>query len=135
MQKNTAILLIILALIIGHAAGYYVGTNNPHDRNMSQDVPAKTDGTMEDTMSGMTSGLEGKTGDKFDKAFITGMIVHHEGAVAMAQSALQNAKHEEIKKMAQAIITAQTNEITQMKAWLKAWYGIEAVDGAHHMEQ
>lgn len=80
---------------------------------------------MHNEMSNMMSGLTGKSGDDFDKAFLTEMIVHHEGAVDMANAALQNAKHAEIKTMAQAIISAQTSEIAQMKAWLKAWYNIQ----------
>ena len=51
------------------------------------------------------------------------MIVHHEGAVAMAEAALKNAEHQEIKTMATAIISAQTAEIAQMHAWLAEWYG------------
>ena len=77
---------------------------------------------MQGSMDGMMMGLSGKTGDEFDKAFIKEMIVHHEGAVAMAQMALTTANHEEIKTLSKAIITAQTREIDQMKAWLKTWY-------------
>ncbi|MBY0293761.1 DUF305 domain-containing protein, partial [Patescibacteria group bacterium] len=41
----------------------------------------------------------------------------------MAQAALQDAKHQEIKDMAKAIISAQTTEINQMQMWGKSWYG------------
>lgn len=51
------------------------------------------------------------------------MITHHEGAVEMAEAALKNAKHQEIKTMSHAIISAQTTEINQMRDWQKAWYG------------
>ena len=81
--------------------------------------------SMSDMMASMNAELEGKTGDEFDKAFLTEMIMHHEGAVDMAEAALEDAKHQEIKTMANAIISAQTSEIAQMKAWLKAWYNIE----------
>jgi uncharacterized protein (DUF305 family) len=60
----------------------------------------------------------------FDQRFIQAMIPHHEGAIAMAQDALQNAERQEIKDLAQAIITAQEGEIAQMKTWLQEWYGI-----------
>lgn len=78
---------------------------------------------MHHTMTGMVSGLSGKTGDVFDKTFIDEMITHHEGAVVMAEAALKNAKHQEIKDMADAIISTQTKEINQMKAWRSSWYG------------
>jgi uncharacterized protein (DUF305 family) len=80
-------------------------------------------GGMGGAMDDMMAGLQGKTGDEFDKEFLSEMIVHHQGAVSMAQAALQSAKHQEIKDMAQKIISAQTSEITQMQTWEKSWYG------------
>jgi uncharacterized protein (DUF305 family) len=77
---------------------------------------------MSGVMKGMMMDLENKTGDEFDKAFLSQMIMHHEGAVEMAKAAQQNAKHQEIKNMANDIISAQTREINQMKDWQKAWY-------------
>lgn len=58
----------------------------------------------------------------FDLGFIDSMILHHEGAVAMAQQALEEAEHEEIRQMAQAVIDAQEAEIGQMRGWRSAWY-------------
>lgn len=78
---------------------------------------------MQDEMSAMNGMLRGKTGDAFDQAFLAEMIIHHQGAVAMAQQALKDAKHQEIKDLAQNIITAQDKEIAEMQAWQIAWYG------------
>jgi uncharacterized protein (DUF305 family) len=70
--------------------------------------------------------MEVPAGDApFDQRFIQAMIPHHEGAIAMAQDALQNAEQQEIRDLAQAIIDAQEAEIAQMRQWLSAWYGIE----------
>ncbi len=86
------------------------------------DKPSDSDKSM--TMSEMSSSLEGKAGDEFDKAFIAGMIEHHEGAVEMAELAKDNAKHDEIKQMSDDIIKAQTDEINRMKQWQTNWgYG------------
>lgn len=60
-----------------------------------------------------------------DAHFIVMMIPHHEGAVAMADLALSRAKHPEIKQLAQAIKTTQTQEIQQMRTWYKQWYGTD----------
>lgn len=40
----------------------------------------------------------------------------------MAQEALQKSTRPEIKQLAQAIIEAQQQEITQMQQWRTAWY-------------
>ncbi|WP_414755775.1 DUF305 domain-containing protein [Anabaena sp. CCY 9910] len=64
----------------------------------------------------------GTTDAEFDLRFINAMIPHHEGAVVMAQDALQKSQRSEIQKLAQAIIKAQKGEIQQMEQWRKAWY-------------
>jgi cytochrome bd-type quinol oxidase subunit 1 len=76
---------------------------------------------MDRSMNGMTMMLKGKAGDDFDKAFIEAMIPHHQGAIDMAELALQSAKHQEIKNMATAIIKAQQKEIDEMKQWYNNW--------------
>lgn len=73
------------------------------------------------TMRGMSMMLQGKTGDDFDRAFIQMMIPHHEGAIDMAELALENAKHEEMKQLARDIIEAQQREIDMMLEWQKNW--------------
>lgn len=64
----------------------------------------------------------GSKGETFDLRFIDGMIPHHEGAVVMAQAALQKSNRSEIKQLAQAIIDAQEQEISELKSWRQAWY-------------
>ena len=88
------------------------GMNQMHEQMMGED---------EMTMSGMVNELEGKTGDNFDKAFIEQMIPHHQGAIEMAKQAKTNAFHQEIKDMADDIISAQTKEINMMKQWQSSW--------------
>jgi len=61
----------------------------------------------------------------FDRRFLEAMTPHHEGAVAMARDAPQKAEHREIGELAGAIIATQEAEITQMRQWLKEWYGVE----------
>jgi uncharacterized protein (DUF305 family) len=73
------------------------------------------------TMTEMSDSLKGKTGDNFDEAFISGMIEHHQGAIDMATLAKSSAKHDEIKKMSEDIISAQSKEIDMMKTWQKNW--------------
>lgn len=84
------------------------------------------------SMDSMTAELEGKTGDEYDKIFIANMIAHHEGAVAMAKLSAANAKHDEIKTLSEAIISAQEKEITEMKQWQAAWGYSDPMNGMNH---
>ncbi|WP_437316164.1 DUF305 domain-containing protein [Sorangium sp. So ce385] len=59
----------------------------------------------------------------FDQQFIDMMAPHHEGAVMMAETAQERAEHPELKAMADEIISAQNQEISQLKSWREQWYG------------
>ncbi len=80
-------------------------------------------------MSMATGDLDGA--DPFDPEFIAMMIPHHEGAIAMARAELDRGSNPDLQRMARAIITAQTREIAQMRAWQKAWFGGTTPAGAH----
>lgn len=64
----------------------------------------------------------GPKDEHFDLRFIDGMILHHQGAIAMAETALKQSSRDEIKQLAEAIITAQQTEIARMQDWRKTWY-------------
>lgn len=100
----------------GHQMGSHMMPNGEMMSNGTESMG------MADMMQSMNAELQGKTGDAFDQAFLSEMIIHHEGAVEMAQLALTNAKHQEIKDLAKAIIAAQNKEIADMKGWMKVWY-------------
>jgi uncharacterized protein (DUF305 family) len=59
----------------------------------------------------------------FDKAFIDEMTAHHQGAVRMAQEVLKTTEDAEIRELANAIITAQEREISQMKDLRNQYFG------------
>lgn len=75
---------------------------------------------MDMSMRDMGKMLEGKTGDDLNKAFLEGMIPHHEGAVMMAKY-LAASNKPELVKLGGEIIVAQTKEIEQMKQWMIEW--------------
>jgi uncharacterized protein (DUF305 family) len=61
----------------------------------------------------------------FDLMFLQMMIPHHEDAITMAEQALQQAEHPDIKALAQDIVTTQRAEIEEMRGYLRDWYGIQ----------
>lgn len=77
------------------------------------------------TMDAMVASLKDKTGDDYDAAFIAEMIDHHQGAIDMAKLSETRASHQEIKDLSKAIITAQEQEIAEMKQWQQMW-GLKA---------
>jgi len=122
MNTNIKIILTgLVGLLIG-IGGTFAALQ---ERNGDDDGHRMTDGSMmhgsmngmQGEMDSMMQGLSGKTGDAFDQAFLSEMIMHHQGAVAMAEAALKDARHQEIKDL------AQNTEIKGMQDWEKAWYG------------
>lgn len=117
--------LLVGVVLTGFAAGQAV--NNDHNGMMrmmgmhtnAQPQTATSHDTM--SMSEMTEQLKDKSGDDFDKAFIEMMISHHQGAVSMAELISDRAKHDELKKLGETIIEAQTKEIADMQQWQKSW--------------
>jgi uncharacterized protein (DUF305 family) len=72
----------------------------------------------------------------FDRAFIDAMIPHHRGAIRMARAVLARGDTTRVRRLAKAIISAQSREIAQMRRWRKTWYagrsGPAVVDSGHH---
>ncbi|MEX2028387.1 MAG: DUF305 domain-containing protein [Candidatus Curtissbacteria bacterium] len=99
--------------------GMRTSAMNEERSEMMEDMMGHENSSM--TMDQMSQSLRGKTGDEFDRAFIDSMIEHHQGAIDMANLAKVNAKHQEIKDLADDIINAQTNEIETMREWQKIW--------------
>lgn len=57
-------------------------------------------------------------GAEASRLFLEQMIVHHEGAVEMAEAELQGGQHAEALELAQQVIDAQTSEIAEMRQLL-----------------
>ncbi len=92
--------------------GMNISTNQQSSMNMNN--PSMS-------MDDMTNDLKNKTGDEFDKTFLAEMIIHHQGAIDMANLVLQKSTRPELRSLANDIIAAQTKEINQMKMWQTQW--------------
>ncbi|MDV8015530.1 DUF305 domain-containing protein [Rhodococcus sp. IEGM 1241] len=93
-------------------------------------TPSTSMGMMPSTSMGMMPGMEGMMsaedmtalqnaqGTDAAKLFLTQMIDHHRGAVAMAQTEVDSGQYPEAIAMAQTIISTQNLEITTMEGIL-----------------
>jgi uncharacterized protein (DUF305 family) len=118
---------LTLAACSGRTSTETTEPSSPNSSGMAQmdhgsmSSPSDSNAMPMDHSSMMSMDL-GTADENFDLRFIDGMIPHHEGAVAMAQEALQKSNRPEIKQLAQEIIDAQEQEISELKEWRTAWY-------------
>jgi len=105
-------------------------TGSEHDgMDHETSVPATPGSTMS-SMPGMEGGghgmmtadqmqaLENAKGAEFDKMWLELMIAHHQGAVASSEQILQTGESEQVRQLAQQIVSSQQAEIAQMEALL-----------------
>ncbi|MEU6190024.1 DUF305 domain-containing protein [Nocardia sp. NPDC047038] len=92
-------------------------------QSFGQPAPTPSEGHGGHEMPGMMSAeqmaaLDAASGPDFDRQWLTMMIEHHAGAIAMAQTELAEGESTDAKALAQRIIAAQQAEIAQMRAML-----------------
>lgn len=118
-----------IALVLASCAGSGgSGSGQQEQGSSSESAQEEESDNMQGMDHGEMSGMEGMdqasmnseeaarqmvapNGEYSDAAFVDSMVPHHEGAVEMAQVALENAEHEEIRTLAQDIVSAQRAEI------------------------
>jgi len=93
-------------------------------------TPASTEMPAATAMPGMGMGMDDSTpamgammqAEQFDLMFIDMMIMHHQGAVAMAEVAVEQGERPELVQLAEEIVSDQQAEIAQLRAWRDQWY-------------
>jgi uncharacterized protein (DUF305 family) len=81
-----------------------------------------------DFQKGMTAAMEKmqtdmgqmKSGEDIDHQFASLMIIHHQGAIDMAETELAHGTHEEAKSVAKQTITDSKKDMEELKAWLSS---------------
>ena len=120
MARQT-IAIALLARLVGAGAGF----------GLAQSTKTTSGTNMSSAMDGMAEGLAGLSGPDFERAFIAEMIVHHEGALAMARMVPSKTNRPKLVQLANAIITAQTSEIDLKRGWESAWLGLATSTAPH----
>jgi uncharacterized protein (DUF305 family) len=69
-------------------------------------------------MNMMGGGLMMLSGPAFEQAFLSMMIPHHQRAVEMSRTVLETSTDEDVRAFAEAIVSAQEQEIEEMQGWL-----------------
>ncbi|WP_328405987.1 DUF305 domain-containing protein [Nocardia sp. NBC_00403] len=92
-------------------------------QSFGQQAPTAAGGHTGHDMAGMMtpeqmSALHAASGVEFDRQWMTMMIDHHAGAIAMANTELATGTNPDAKALAGAIVTAQQAEIGTMRAML-----------------
>ncbi len=108
--------LVALVVVVGAAVFVF---RDQLFRSVSVQPPSET--AQVDKSSDTYKQYAAMTGETYDRNFIANMIAHHQGAVDMAKLAQKNTKHQELKSMANDIISAQEGEISKMESWQKDW--------------
>ncbi len=131
-MRKTLTGTILLAVGVSIGSVVTIAVHQPEEAraeqamNMSMQMDAKSAGDreMNAAMAGMskTMATTKMTGVQ-DRDFMVMMTPHHQSAVDMAKIELRLGTHPELKAMARDIIKSQDQEIGQMHAWLKKWYG------------
>lgn len=124
-MKNRKPIALIVAVLVTVGGGIWAITLRDSETSGNNETstkqPASQQSSVETTKSATEKQFEQYNGEDYDRIFMANMIEHHRGAIDMAKLAQTNAKHQELKDMAEDIIIAQTDEQNQMLGYQKAW--------------
>jgi len=87
-------------------------------------MPASTSASAPHAMTDMDA-LAPLSGKAFDRAYLSMMIGHHQGAIEMARAVQGRVKDAQVKTWVANVIRDQTSEIRDMTAWLKPLGGLD----------
>jgi uncharacterized protein (DUF305 family) len=124
-----ALLLAVASLLAacGSAGGGQQGGESGGGGHGQMNHGQMGHGSMGMGSEGMARQMVMENGKYSDRRFIDAMVPHHQGAIAMARVALENAEHEEIKGLSRNIVSTQQAEIEKLKAIKKEEFGTSRV--------
>lgn len=128
-----------LALFFAIASGVLLGCSTPpkeapntndqagHPGNHQMSNVSNSASSPSHDMTGMgeSKSAPDAAQQPFDLQFIDTMIAHHQGAVKMAQMALDRSQRGELRTFAQKILSDQSKEIETLREWREEWYTLK----------
>jgi len=127
-------LLFAVALALVSCGGASAGSEEQESGEQGSEESADNMQGMDH--SNMDMGSEGmmaasemlmENGEYSDERFIDAMVPHHQGAISMAQVALENAEHLELLQLAENVISTQQAEIEELRAIKEQEFGTSEV--------
>ncbi|MEU8132253.1 DUF305 domain-containing protein [Streptodolium elevatio] len=97
--------------------GWLAAWGKPADASGGMDHGSGGDGMMSDADMDR---FRAAAGAELDRQFLEMMIVHHNGAIAMAEEELAKGVNPEARKLAEAIKSSQAAEVQEMQRLLTA---------------
>jgi uncharacterized protein (DUF305 family) len=138
MKAWSLALLLTVAFLLaacGDAGSAQQGDGSGGGGHGQMDHGQMGHGSMGMGSKGMAKQMIMENGKYSDEAFIDAMVPHHQGAIAMAEVALKNAEHEEIKELSRNIVSTQQSEIEELKSIKKEEFGTSNVPMEMSQEQ
>ncbi|TCJ15294.1 DUF305 domain-containing protein [Rubrobacter taiwanensis] len=123
----------LLALLLAAALALAACGNGAGEGMQDVEPRDETTGGMHEGMDhgemghGEMESMLLQDGEYSDERFIDLMVPHHRGAVEMAEVALENAEHGEIRQLSRNIISSQQAEIEELKDIKEREYGTREV--------
>src|SRR5215217_2057895 len=128
MKAGSLALLLAVAFLLAACGGVGSGQQGDQSGGHGQmDHGQMGHGSMGMGSRGMAKQMVMENGKYSDRAFIDAMVPHHQGAIAMAEVALKNAEHEEIKELSRNIVSTQQSEIEELKSIKQQEFGTSNV--------
>jgi uncharacterized protein (DUF305 family) len=131
------LLAILLAVSLALASCAGAGSSSAEQGSSEQDGGEESADEMQGMdHSNMDMGSEGmiaasemlmENGEYSDERFIDAMVPHHQGAIDMAEVALENAEHLELLQLAENVISTQQAEIEELRLIKEQEFGTSEV--------
>jgi uncharacterized protein (DUF305 family) len=114
-KKNILFLAIILIVIAGLGIFFYLQNQKTNIFQIQQNINPEEQKSQPQHAVHQTINSE--------KDFLAMMIYHHQEAVRAAKGVLERGGSvEEVRKIAENIVSTQEKEIEQMKKWYQEWF-------------